>query len=207
MWERNIDWLPFVRTLTGDQICNLGMCPDRELNLWPFGLQEDVQPSEPHTSQGNLISFYRRDSEGAFQVCPGEMVWRGKYLIFCNETRGETEDLLSPGTSAHSLFHNCKLSVMILKTVLTFLLDHLPRCHYLLLLFTKFTCGLSHCNGDVSLLKPLGVRSAQYSLHGLHNPTWATSCSVPGLLISSVKKVQTIPAFFTSPWFNSLYIY
>ena len=26
--ERNFDWLPPVRTPTGDQTCNVGMCPD-----------------------------------------------------------------------------------------------------------------------------------------------------------------------------------
>lgn len=33
----NINWLPPARTPTGFQICNLGMYPDRESNLWPFG--------------------------------------------------------------------------------------------------------------------------------------------------------------------------
>ena len=30
--EKNIDWLSLVCTLTMDQTCNLGMCPDQELN-------------------------------------------------------------------------------------------------------------------------------------------------------------------------------
>ena len=35
--ERNIDWLHPVRTWTGAQTCNLGMCPDWESNPGPFG--------------------------------------------------------------------------------------------------------------------------------------------------------------------------
>ena len=42
MWEKNIDWLPPVCTPTLDQIHNLGMCSDRELNLQPFGTQNNV---------------------------------------------------------------------------------------------------------------------------------------------------------------------
>ena len=30
--ERNIDWLLVSYILTGDKTCNLGMCPDQELN-------------------------------------------------------------------------------------------------------------------------------------------------------------------------------
>ena len=45
--ERNIDWLSFICTLTGDQTGNLGMCPDQELNWLPFALQEDAQSTEP----------------------------------------------------------------------------------------------------------------------------------------------------------------
>ena len=36
--ERNISWLPPVHVPTGDQTCNLGMCPDREWNPQPFGV-------------------------------------------------------------------------------------------------------------------------------------------------------------------------
>ena len=30
--DRNIDWLPSLRTPTGDQTCSPGMCPDEELD-------------------------------------------------------------------------------------------------------------------------------------------------------------------------------
>ena len=54
--ERYIDvrkkhWsLLLTHTLTGDQICNLSMCPDQESNWRPFSLQGDAQPTEPHRS-------------------------------------------------------------------------------------------------------------------------------------------------------------
>ena len=40
--ERNLDQLPPQRTLTGDQTCNLGVCPDWESNPKPFGVQDDA---------------------------------------------------------------------------------------------------------------------------------------------------------------------
>ena len=33
---------------TGDLDCNIGMCPDWESNLLPFGLQARAQSTEPH---------------------------------------------------------------------------------------------------------------------------------------------------------------
>ena len=42
MAERNMDWLPLIWTPTWDRTWNLGMCPDWELNPWPFGLRDDA---------------------------------------------------------------------------------------------------------------------------------------------------------------------
>ena len=50
MWDRVIEWLSLVCTLTGDQICNLGMCPDQESSPQPFALWKDTQPTEPYRS-------------------------------------------------------------------------------------------------------------------------------------------------------------
>ena len=44
MCKRNIKWLP----LTNDLTCDPGMCPDWELNHWPFNLQAGAQSTEPH---------------------------------------------------------------------------------------------------------------------------------------------------------------
>ena len=41
---------------TGDLSQNPGMCPDWELNQWPFGLQVSAQSTEPH--QPGLSVFY-----------------------------------------------------------------------------------------------------------------------------------------------------
>ena len=60
MQERNIDLLPLVCALTGNQTCNPGMCPEHELNWRPFALQDNAQPTEPHWSGSflrHLISF------------------------------------------------------------------------------------------------------------------------------------------------------
>ena len=48
MWEKNINWLPLAHTPTRDWTGNPNMCPDWELNQWPFGLQDDGQPTETH---------------------------------------------------------------------------------------------------------------------------------------------------------------
>ena len=42
MWERNVNQVPPICTLTGDGTHNLGMCPDWELNPQPFGVQDDA---------------------------------------------------------------------------------------------------------------------------------------------------------------------
>ena len=38
------------KPLTVDLACNLGMCPDGELNQQTFSLLDDAQPTEPHLS-------------------------------------------------------------------------------------------------------------------------------------------------------------
>ena len=48
--ERNIDRLPLARALTWGQACNPDMCPDLELNWWPFAGWDDAQPTEPQQS-------------------------------------------------------------------------------------------------------------------------------------------------------------
>ena len=41
-WERNIHQFPPVCAPMGDQIHNLGMCPDRESNPQTFGVQDNA---------------------------------------------------------------------------------------------------------------------------------------------------------------------
>ena len=55
-WERTIDCLFLIRIPTGGHPTRgteptpLGMCPDQESNQWPFTLQNEAQPTEPHQS-------------------------------------------------------------------------------------------------------------------------------------------------------------
>ena len=51
-WERNMDQLPPLRAPTGDQTCNLVMCPDWGLNPRPFVV---LQPTEP---PGRRLFFF-----------------------------------------------------------------------------------------------------------------------------------------------------
>ena len=43
---------------TGDLACNPGMCPDWELNRWPFGLQISTESTEPH-QPGQYRCFFK----------------------------------------------------------------------------------------------------------------------------------------------------
>ena len=56
VWEINIDWLSPVFSLTGYWTYNLRMCPDLELNLQPFGV-ENSAPTNWATQPGLAFSF------------------------------------------------------------------------------------------------------------------------------------------------------
>ena len=47
MWERSINWPPLACTLTKDQNCSPGVCPDWESDLQPSGVQDDAEPHQP----------------------------------------------------------------------------------------------------------------------------------------------------------------
>ena len=54
--ERNMDSLLPVHALTRNWTHNLGMCPDQELNLQPFGVQDNA-PTNSATWPGQLLVF------------------------------------------------------------------------------------------------------------------------------------------------------
>ena len=45
--------------LTGDLACNPAVCPDWELNWWPFGLQTDVQSTKPYQPGQHTQTFWK----------------------------------------------------------------------------------------------------------------------------------------------------
>lgn len=49
-------WLPTIYVPTGDGICNLGTCPDQELNPQTFGAQDDI-PTKGATWPGLLSNI------------------------------------------------------------------------------------------------------------------------------------------------------
>ena len=51
---------------------NWGLGPDQELNWWPFGLQDDAQPTQPH--QSGCKVFFKRNGGVRF---PGQCLWAG----------------------------------------------------------------------------------------------------------------------------------
>ena len=68
VWERHIHQLPPVRSLTRDQTHNLAVCPDQELNLHPFGVQDDDQPTEP-PNQGHVFLKETSEIETNQMIC------------------------------------------------------------------------------------------------------------------------------------------
>lgn len=56
--ERDIDWLSPMHTPTGDRTHNLGMCPEGESNLPPFGVWDDV-PTNWATWPGLCMRFVK----------------------------------------------------------------------------------------------------------------------------------------------------
>ena len=60
---RNIDRLPLVHAPTGDQTCNLGMCPDQELNLQPSSLQDDAPTNWARPTRMWVYFLYQKISE------------------------------------------------------------------------------------------------------------------------------------------------
>ena len=73
--ETSTGSLPYVpRAPSRDQTHNLGMCPDQELNLWPFGIWDDASATEPHWPelQKVLLEYSHVDS---LIYCLGMFVW------------------------------------------------------------------------------------------------------------------------------------
>ena len=66
---------------TGDLACNLGMCPDEELNWQPFVLQDDTQPTKPHQSGlGWFISLKKKKKKKESSPNSSSSVWH--LLVF-----------------------------------------------------------------------------------------------------------------------------
>ena len=60
MWERHMDRSPPVHIPTGDQTCNLDMCPDWELKPQTLGLWEEAPaiwatPARVNSALPNII--------------------------------------------------------------------------------------------------------------------------------------------------------
>ena len=79
MWERNIDQLPPVYTLTRDWTRNPGMCLDQELNPQPFLVHGmTLQPTEP-PGQDSIVLVVRdtntMETDSVFKKSGGGIYW------------------------------------------------------------------------------------------------------------------------------------
>ena len=75
-WERNIDWL--LPTCTRTRIKGqLGMCPDWESKLQPFGYRMMCQPTEPH-QPGLFLPFWFTNVDILLW-----WLWRCSSHVFC----------------------------------------------------------------------------------------------------------------------------
>ena len=60
--QTDIDWLPPIHIPTRDQTHNLGMCHDQELNLQPFGVQDNANaPTEPLGHDSRIFDKKEKD--------------------------------------------------------------------------------------------------------------------------------------------------
>ena len=66
--KRNISWLPFVCTPSGDGTHTIGTCPDQESNRLPFTLQHVIQLS--HAGQGKVVLVLNGNQSGARFLSP-----------------------------------------------------------------------------------------------------------------------------------------
>ena len=82
MWERNISWLPPLRTPTRDRTCYLGMCPDWGSNLQTFGVWDDA-PINWATWPGLGPFFFlsQRGKHSLSSVSLSDFIWAG--ILFC----------------------------------------------------------------------------------------------------------------------------
>ena len=55
-WEGNIDWLPPKCSTTRDRTHNLGMCPEREMNLQSFCVRDNI-PTNWAPGQSSSVIF------------------------------------------------------------------------------------------------------------------------------------------------------
>ena len=87
--ERNIHEWPLTHTPTGAWTQNLGLYPDRKLNLWPFSLQNNTPtkwatPARAHCTHGHM-ELYRildhRLGDSKIIGC-GRLKWLQNYLGF-----------------------------------------------------------------------------------------------------------------------------
>ena len=85
MQERIIDQVSSFCTLTRDQACNPGMCPDWESKLQPFGPRTTLQPMEPQWPGPHFIDSKIRTLEisphvGYYKQCGYECLCTGVLL-------------------------------------------------------------------------------------------------------------------------------
>ena len=91
--KRYIYWLPLTRPQLGYLTCNLGMCPDWELNWQSFSSQAGAQSTEPH-QPGHHLRFFIKHKQLAIWTI---LFWRrglfpslfqGQLVLVCRKWHG-----------------------------------------------------------------------------------------------------------------------
>ena len=123
---------------TGDLVCNPGMCPDWELNHWPFASQSSTQFTEPHqpgltTFSLILLAYFSIFSPPQFLLLASDEIhFATKFLFF-----------LSSALS----FHLPRSALF--SSFLTDILCHQHGLNLVLFFTNNFQCAL--CMGYTSL--------------------------------------------------------
>ena len=105
-------------TPTGDQVHNPGMCPDWELNQWPFGSQASTQSNEPHQTGQNVYVYMKKVWK---QILMGNEILHGFFMSFYTELDKDT-----PLGSKHDSRYYVLSSFF---TIIWFITNHI-KSHY-----------------------------------------------------------------------------
>ena len=75
MWERNINQLLPIGTLTRDQMHNLCMCPEQGLNLWPLVYRMTLQLSHPARALSFFLYYFLKPNLGIRSLVHISAIW------------------------------------------------------------------------------------------------------------------------------------
>ena len=139
MWERNINWLLFVCTVTGDWTCSPGTCPDQESNRQSFALRDNAQPAEPHWPENirTVLKYWEKEWQKQTQTVKTFLVTRPRH----QHKLSLAPTLLSHPSTFSSLVSNLPNSTEVVASgSSTLLLNQMGTFRFIIWLFVSLHC-------------------------------------------------------------------